>query len=295
MEDVSRDLDWLRRQFVIALAADDDLFHLLVFKGGNALTLAHQIGMRTSLDLDYSMAEEAASDEDLGRSLNRALVKHLAKQGLTLFDWKFSPRPRVPASRQAQIWGGYEAEFKVIETEVWDRLSGNLEHARRRAWGISSSGGSPRKFRIELSRSEFCEGAAEKDVGDGFVVRVYTPAMIAIEKLRSICQQMPEYAHSTKRKPRARDFYDIHAVAIEANVNLASHEYHELVRSVFSAKDVPLRLLAHMERDLPFHKGDWDSVRISLPPTKSDNFEFYANFVIDIAGRLQCLWVEDAP
>ena len=50
-----RNLAWLRLQFITALAADDELYELLVLKGGNALNLIHQVGQRSSLDLDYSL------------------------------------------------------------------------------------------------------------------------------------------------------------------------------------------------------------------------------------------------
>lgn len=146
-----------------------------------------------------------------------------------------------------------------------------------------------------MSRSEYCVGAGEQDIGDGFAVRVYTPAMIAVEKLRSICQQMNEYKHSPKRKARGRDFYDIHAVVSEADVNLASSTYAELIRAVFTAKDVPLRLLSLIEGELGFHEGEWDDVRDSIPPGRPSEFRFYAEFVVQIVKQLEPLWMEDTP
>lgn len=291
----SRDLDWLRRQFVIALAADAELCELLVFKGGNALALAHGVGMRASLDLDYSLAREAEDDEALGTRLQRAMAAHLARHGINVFDWQFNPRPKNPKTESELIWGGYVAEFKVIDTALWNLLSGDLEQARKRAWGVTSGGGASRKFRVELSRCEHCEGAEEKDVGEGLTVRVYTPAMIAVEKLRSICQQMPEYQHSTKRKARGRDFYDIHAIVTEAGVNLTSQVAHDLIRAVFAVKEVPLKLMELIQRDLPFHEGEWSSVKDSLPSGKPADFNYYAGFVMRIVRRLETLWNEDAP
>jgi predicted nucleotidyltransferase component of viral defense system len=290
----ARDLDWLRRQLIIALAADDQLFELLVFKGGNALAIAHGVGMRTSLDLDYSLAHETSSDAALGERLQGALSAHLSKHELTVFDWRFGPRPKEPKDERAFTWGGYEGEFKVIETTRWESLSGNLELARKQAWGITASGGASRKFIIELSKSEYCDGADEVDVG-GFMVRVYTPSMIVAEKLRSLCQQMSEYEHSTKRKPRARDFYDIHAAVTEAGVNVASSAGHDLIRSVFAAKDVPLRLLANLERDVEFHEAEWDDVRNSIPADRPAEFSYYSVFVLRIVRQLEPLWNVDLP
>ena len=45
---------------------------------------------------------------------------------------------------------------------------------------------------------------------DDYTIYVYSPTMIAIEKLRAICQQMPEYALQRRPSARARDFYDIY-------------------------------------------------------------------------------------
>jgi len=295
MADEVRDLEWLRRQFVIALACDDELFELLILKGGNALALVHEIGLRASLDLDYSLAAEPQDDQALGRRLESALKHSLGHSSLTVFDWNFSARPAKPADGQDPLWGGYLAEFKVIETKLWAKLGGDLDKARNCAWNITPAGGAPRKFRLELSRNERCEGAGTKEVGDGVTVRIYTPAMIAAEKLRSLCQQMQQYTHSSKRKARGRDFYDIHAVIIEASVNLASDSNLELIRQVFAAKRVPLGLLELIETELPFHEGEWDSVRDSIPAESPSDFKFYSDFVLAEVRKLEPLWIEDSP
>jgi len=293
MPDKERDLEWLRRQFVRALAADDDLFDLLVFKGGNALALVHGIGMRASLDLDYSLSEEAEDDEALGQMLERALTRWLARVDLTVFDWSFAAKPSKPKTERDSRWGGYLGEFKVIETGLWGELAGNLDKARKLAWGITSAGGAARKFRLELSRNEFCTGASEEQLEDGYTVRTYTLAMIAVEKLRSICQQMPEY--SKKRKARGRDFYDIHAIVSEASVDLASMANLDLIRGVFAAKEVPLNLLGLIERDAPFHRGEWADVQNTIPAGKPRDFEFYREFLLRVVAKLEPLWVEDTP
>jgi Nucleotidyl transferase AbiEii toxin, Type IV TA system len=288
-----RDLEWLRRQLVRALAADDDLFDLLVFKGGNALALVHGIGLRASLDLDYSLAEEAENSQVLGETLERALGEGLSREGLMLFDWNFSVKPSTLAPGQDPRWGGYLGEFKVIETELWKELGEVVDQARKRAWGVTASGGAARKFCVELSRNEFCGGASEKELGDGYTVKTYTLAMIAAEKLRAICQQMPEY--SKKRKARGRDFYDIHAIVSEASVDLASPTNMELIRGMFDAKSVPLKLLGLIEKHSFFHEGEWPDVRNTIPTSKRMDFEFYREFLMDVVSKLEPLWAEDTP
>ncbi len=289
-----RDLDWLRRQFVIALALDDDLFELLVLKGGNALNLLHQVGLRASLDIDYSLEDDVDGLDEFGAKLENALKRHLESQGLLVLDWKFSPRPSTPSDGADPSWGGYEAVFKVIEAELFSELDDDLDKARRQAWGITSSGGAPRSFRFEFSKFEYCAGAKEYTV-DGVAVRVYPLAMIAVEKLRSLCQQMKECGQRDNPASRARDFYDIHAVVTEGGVNLTSETNRELLRAVFKAKAVPLSLLGKLDEYREFHRGSWDAVEATIPADRNRDYDFYVDYVLRIIEQLEPLWVEDAP
>ena len=60
-------------------------------------------------------------------------------------------------------------------------------------------------FTIDLSKYEYVAGKLELNLDD-YAIYVYSPSMIAIEKLRAICQQMPEYPLRGYRTARARDF-----------------------------------------------------------------------------------------
>ncbi|HTF72474.1 MAG TPA: nucleotidyl transferase AbiEii/AbiGii toxin family protein, partial [Edaphobacter sp.] len=46
----------IRKQTILALFSDEYLFERLVLKGGNAIHFAHQLTLRSSLDLDFSRA-----------------------------------------------------------------------------------------------------------------------------------------------------------------------------------------------------------------------------------------------
>ena len=54
---------------------------------------------------------------------------------------------------------------------------------------------------------------------DGTLIYVYSPSMIVCEKLRAICQQMPEYGPVIKRErlgsARPKDFVDIFVLTKE--------------------------------------------------------------------------------
>lgn len=93
------------------------------------------------------------------------------------------------------FWGGYRVEFKLLEKERLKDFSGDMEKMRKSAMALGS--GEKKPFTIDISKHEFCGPKAEKEL-DGFTIYVYTPEMMVIEKVRAICQQMPEYPYGTK-------------------------------------------------------------------------------------------------
>jgi hypothetical protein len=118
--------------------------------------------------------------------------------------------------------------------------------------------------------------------------------MIAAEKIRAICQQMPEYFARGHRTPRPRDFYDIHAITTAAGVRVRDDP--ELSRHMFDAKAVPYDLIGLMGRpsEREFHRQGWDSVVHAVRGEVRD-FNFYFDFVVSEARELQALWVVDPP
>ncbi len=118
----NRDLTWLRQQFIIALASDDDLFDLLVLKGGNALCILHDVGQRASLDIDYSLEKDVETLEGFSARLRSALTRHFEIHDLMVFDWEFVPRPMKPGEGFDPSWGGYNAMFKVGVCQVSCRM-----------------------------------------------------------------------------------------------------------------------------------------------------------------------------
>lgn len=284
------DLREIRRRLLTAVASDDLLVDLLVLKGGNALELIHRIGERASLDLDFSMEADVSDARDLENRLKRAVEDRLDSLALVVFDWKFGPRPSTSQDAAAR-WGGYRAEFKLIERTLFRELGGDLDGLRRRSVEIGPE--HQRIFQIDISKFEFCRGRVTAEV-DSFELQVYTPAMIAAEKLRAICQQMPEYVQRRNPAPRPRDFYDIHAIVTVAGVRLADEL--ELVRHMFDAKEVPYELLGLLPRDREraFHGQGWaavvQAVRGEVLP-----FDHYFDFVCSMSAPLQALWKVNPP
>ncbi len=286
-DDLYRGIEKIRRIILTAIGADDVLAELLVLKGGNALEIAHHIGKRASLDLDFSMETDFDDLADVERRLFTALRDRMDAAGLALFDERLAKRPPDDQEKR-KTWGGYRAEFKLISKEKAEALGFNREAMRRDAErsGLYEN----RKFAIEVSKYEYCAFKVEFEV-ESFKLFVYPPDAIAAEKLRAICQQMPGYPARLNPAPRPRDFYDIHALVSEAGVDFSASDFHALVRKVFQAKEVPCSLIARMPDQREFHRQEEAALRDSvLGPFQG--FDFYFDFVIAETRMLKPLWEE---
>jgi hypothetical protein len=289
------DLDDIRRAIIVALVSNDDLLEQLVLKGGNALALVHGIGGRTSVDLDYSLGSDFEDIAATSAVLKSCLEAEFRRHNLIVFDFACSPKPSTPRSETPAWWGGYLVEFKLLDRASYDAAK-DLDDARRRAFESSAGSGAKRTFRIDISKYEYTTPKMATEIQD-FTVYVYTPEMIAAEKLRAICQQMSGYDLISDRmkRARARDFYDIHAIVTGKAISLAAEENMLLIREMFKAKDVPLQFLSRIsdESTFAFHEPGWASVRASAEP--DEEFRHYFDFVTSVVAELESLWEVDPP
>jgi hypothetical protein len=150
------------------------------------------------------------------------------------------------------------------------------------------------KFLIDISKFEYTIGKQQQDL-DGYRIFVYSPQMIVAEKLRAICQQMPEYGPVIKRSragaSRARDFVDIHAIVTRRRIDMSSQDNVSLLSHMFKAKKVPLSLLGYIGKYREFHQMDFQAVRDTVRPGVAlKEFDFYFDFVLGLAERLKPLW-----
>jgi hypothetical protein len=146
------------------------------------------------------------------------------------------------------------------------------------------------KFEIDISKHEFVVGKQSHEI-DGYTVFVYSPPMLAIEKLRAVCQQMPEYGPVVKRtrpgSPRARDFLDLKTIIDFCHIDLATVENVALLTNIFAIKRVPLELLGKIGPTREFHRQDWPAVQQTVRPgTVLAPFDDYFNFVVQLANQL---------
>lgn len=282
---------------IVALVSRDEFFDRLVLKGGNSIGHVGATMVRGSLDIDFSVD---GSLDDLGTlSEIQCLFEEMLRTtfleaGFRVFDVSLTRQP--PNMREdvlGPFWGGYRLEFKVLEVDRFARLS---EDDRRRQ-AIVVGPGDTRRFRVDLSAHEFCANKQLTEV-DGYNVYVYSDRMIVCEKIRAICQQMPQYRDAVKSKsarPRARDFFDIFHVISELDIPFDDEFWH-ILKHVFDAKQVPLSLLGQISENREFHRDDFSSVRDTVfADVELAGFDFYVDFLVDCLAPLQPRWVEKPP
>jgi len=284
------DFATIRRTTIIALFADDELAGMLALKGGNALSLVHGITTRASVDLDFSMSQDFPDLPRAKERIFRVLKDRFDSAGYVVFDEKITPKPRIEGEDLKPWWGGYVLNFKILPKDRYEAL--RLGPAARLSSQATVTGpGNQRVFKVDLSKHEYIEGREEHEM-DNYAIFVYTPEMIVIEKLRAICQQMPEYTDNPlSASARARDFFDIHETLTKKNINLTAKENMELLRLIFEAKKVPLALLARVGETREFHRPDWRDVETSVAGEPVQGFDFYFDFVLGQIERLKAFGV----
>jgi predicted nucleotidyltransferase component of viral defense system len=281
-------IEEIRRRILIAMFSDDELMNTLVLKGGNALALVHKIGNRASFDMDFSMQTAFSDTNDAKERIFKVLRREFESVGYTVFDEEFSIKPSHPRANQPKWWGGYLVEFKLIERTLFEELRHDLGALRRQSEVLGPL--QKRKYGIDISKYEFCEGKVHREVDD-YTVYVYSLEMIAVEKLRAICQQMPQYVLARTPTARARDFYDVYQIVKGQGVDLTTKENLTLLGAIFAAKEVPLDLLGEMQKHRDFHVLDWPSVEASISGPRG-TFDDYFDFVVQLASTLQTLGIK---
>lgn len=282
-------LQKIKRLTISALVADDVLISVLVLKGGNALDLAYNISNRGSIDIDFSMEKDFSENEKLKilARISFLLENEFSKENLVVFDIHFSNRPQKVDDSIKAFWGGYLIEFKVIPKSKYDALKGDLESIRRNALPLHTDN-SP-KFTVDISKYEYVAEKRAKDI-EGATVYVYSPEMLALEKLRALCQQIPDYKEvvlSMASRSRARDFYDIYNLTQSFSIDFKSSENVELCRHIFNAKRVPISYITLLKEQREFHRQSWESL-ISTVNQKENlqDFDFYFDFVMNLFNHL---------
>lgn len=220
---------------VLAVFQDPFLSRSLVLKGGTALRMLDHERNRLSIDADFSVAGIIREESAYFSRIERALKRRFKPLGYGLLDFRYTPRPKQKKPEMPDWWRGWRCEFKLIAKEFLDL---SLEAQRRHAH--MPEGSNSTVMLLEISEHEYC-GAERKKTIHGIVIHGYTRELLAMEKLRAICQQHPDYKFRSS-KNRARDFYDIYILCSSMD-EIFLRRCRKHLPLVFSAKDVPLSLL----------------------------------------------------
>lgn len=288
MVDVDR-LEHIKKIAIIAMFSDDDLMDILVLKGGNAIDIVYGIASRSSLDLDFSIATEFNQVEMslIKSKFEKALYRVFDEAGYRVFDIKFGERPEDSGPDVPPFWGGYRLEFKLIDKTKYAELENDVQRLRLSAVDVGP--GTRKTYRIEISKWEYCDGKNAEELDD-YTVYVYTPAMIVLEKLRAICQQMPEYSRflgKSYETARARDFFDIHTVVEYFNINLTTSENLNLLKNIFKAKEVPVNLIGNIKEFREYHRPDFIAVENTVKLNiRIKDFDYYFDYVVNKCNKL---------
>lgn len=282
-------LQKIKLMTISALVSDDILIGILVLKGGNALNLAYDITSRGSIDIDFSMENDFTELEKIRiqKKLSFLLNQEFAKENYVVFDIKLNERPENIKEEIKSFWGGYLLEFKVISSDLYTEYKDNDDALRRRALPIHEDH-SP-KFTVDISKYEYIAEKKFRDI-KGTIVSVYSPEMLAIEKLRALCQQNKDYKNivpSSKPKSRARDFYDIFNISTSFSIDFKSSENIDLCHHIFAAKRVPLSYIPRIEEQREFHRQSWESVKDTVDPKERlKEFDFYFEYTLNLFKHL---------
>lgn len=281
-------LEQIKKLAVTAMFSDDDLLDQLVLKGGSAMALIHKLTSRESIDLDFSIRQDFPDGpKAVQERIELALQRTFRPSGYEPFDFKMEEKPAEVSPELASFWGGYGVEFKLVPNNQFVALKGDLVKLRNAALSI----GQGRKFFIDISRFEYVEDK-EPDELDGYRIYVYSPLMIACEKLRAICQQMNEYAPVVKRdnrpgSQRARDFIDIYVLIESLGLDMLSSKALDITRKMFALKHVELDWLANIDNYREFHRQGFPSVKDTVSRDFDlHEFDFYVDYVVKLANEV---------
>lgn len=279
-----------------AIFSDDELMERMVLKGGNALDLIYKLSNRASFDLDFSLDGQFSEEElpRIQRKLETTIAAVFKREGYRIFEFKFFERPHKISPEFKDFWGGYAIEFKIIEEAKFKRYENNSKALNNHAVSIGKKGST--RFEIDISKFEICDQKTESEVRN-LPIYVYTPEMVAFEKVRALCQQTDYYKRiltTFKPKPRAKDFYDIHLVMNHFRIDPRSENNVQLIRRIFDTKKATFSI-AELEAKKEMHRSDFASLAPTLSPEAAQTlltFDEYFAYLIDTFGHLEALWNE---
>ena len=232
--------------------------------------------------------------QHLASKMHECLERTFSEIDLAVFDFTFVEVPAKISDDLKSFWGGYKCDFKLATNAKYLEHKDDVEKLRRCAYAIDGTGST--KFRVDFSRHEFCEDKESFEVG-GYTIFGYSPRMFVAEKLRAICQQMPDYGLIVHRNrpaaSRARDFVDVQVICETYGVDVGDAEFQEIIKKTFEAKKVPIEWLGRIRETRGQHESDFQSIVETVAPAykqRLQDFDFYFDFVCGQCSQLEALW-----
>lgn len=276
--------------------SDDDLFEILTLKGGNAMALL-DITDRASQDLDFSIKQgiRLTQDEDAPK-FKKALERTFEEEGYRIIDFKFDVKPKKTKRKLPPFWGGYSINFKVMDEETYEKTY-DVSDQKRSSMALQLEGGK-KKIEIDISLEEYTEDRIQMKL-DEYQIHIYSPLMIVYEKMRALCQQLPDYEYASFEKTRARDLYDIYIAiqksqSLELREQILSSSNVHILSEMFKAKNVSLELLLKIES---YREQLEDDFNQRVTPQIADrknvpDFDFLFEFNIELIKEVYALLEE---
>ena len=76
-------------------------------------------------------------------------------------------------------------------------------------------------------------------------------------------------------------------------IDIRGQEFRDILKHVFQAKEVPLRLMGDIGQSREIHRPDFVSVESTVRPGQElKEYDFYFEYVLELSKFLKPLWVE---
>lgn len=277
-----KELDQIKKLAIISVFSDDTLMNTLVLKGGNALDIIYKIASRASIDLDFSIEKDLGPIDEFTNKITYSLRKIFKENGFEVFDINVSKKPKIDNPDISEFWGGYKVEFKIATKETYLNYRDDIDKLRNYSTVVGPK--QEKNFSIDISKWEYCENKQSFEL-DGYTIYVYSPEMLVFEKIRAICQQMPEYIITIGKSyqtARARDFFDIYTVLENFDIELNSLKNIKLLKVIFEKKKVDINLITKIKNFREFHRTDFALIQDTVKSNvKLKEFDFYFDYVVN--------------
>jgi len=145
----------IKESIIVAMFSDDELMERFVLKGGTALDLVYpRPSGRSSIDIDLSMKDDFEETQlpVVKKRIEELLSREFRANGYEVIDCDLKSRPSKRSDGLPDFWGGYSLQFKLVQTDIYQKLINKKEALRKQSETVAGS--QQRKFKIDISKYE---------------------------------------------------------------------------------------------------------------------------------------------